>query len=597
MKKSNTSIGLGIALLAFCLFVNAPYALTIFIWTSLSLSTFYLFFYRVPTRVESRSHPRLKKLHLTMSYTLVFFVVAALFLAPDMVAQDSGGAVMAKSGNFLPATTTTIDKLLSFFGIGVMVSVAFAWNRVFVKTAVNWRTVAWGIGLQLLFAVIVLKTPGASDFFFNQIDGSVKQLLSFSEKGADFVFQTVEPHWAVTGFNPGADPELFIGRIAPAMKSFAFWILPTIVFFSSLMTVLYHLQIMQHIVKVFAKIMQKTMRTSGSESLSAAANIFVGQTEAPLVVKPFIQSMTKSELHAVMTGGFATVAGGVMAAYVSFLKDIPGIAGHLVTASIMSAPAALAISKVMYPETEESPTAGDLKMSVERPDGNVVEAAARGASEGMTLMLNVMAMLIAFVGIVAMADWAISLYAQSMASWSDFSGAVVIIAVLSAYAHYYNKGTPGLQKATIAVMLITIAIPMFIMAAKGVGARESNLAEVLGIMFSPFAWSMGVPWANGEALVVGRLLGEKMVLTEFIAYINLGGLINGTEAVISERSAIIASYALCGFANFASIGIQIGGIGGIAPDRRGDLAKLGLSGMIGGTLAAFMTGTIAGILL
>ena len=330
----------------------------------------------------------------------------------------------------------------------------------------------------------------------------------------------------------------FINQVSPSVKTFAFWVLPTVIFFSALMTILYYLGVMQHVVKVFAWVMQRTMGTSGSESLSAAANIFVGQTEAPLVVKPFVEKMTKSELHAIMVGGFATVAGGVMAAYVMFLKDlIPGIAGHLVIASIMSAPAALAISKIMYPETEESMTAGDLKMTIEKTDANVIEAAARGASEGMQLTLNIVGMLVAFVGIISLLN--------------------------------------------------------YILGFISFGGTQLSLQLILGWIFYPIAYCMGVPAA--DCFNIAKLLGEKLVLTEFLAYINLSTLMS--SQFISQRAAIIASYALCGFANFASIGIQIGGIGGIAPNRRADLAKLGIRAMIGGALAACMTGTIAGILI
>jgi CNT family concentrative nucleoside transporter len=458
-------------------------------------------------------------------------------------------AAPAWAGNFIPAETTMVDRAFSFFGL--LVIIGLGWLMSVDRKAVNWRPVIWGVGLQLAFAVVVL-TPGLQDFFFVVVDQGVKKLLSFAEAGADFVFQTTEPHQIVTGFDPTADPQTFIGRISPPVKTFAFWILPTIVFFSSLMSILYHLGIMQVAVRGIAWVMQRTMGTSGAESLSAAANIFVGQTEAPLVVKPFVSSMTRSELHAVMTGGFATVAGGVMAAYVGFLKDIPGIAGHLVTASILSAPAALAISKVMFPETEESQTAGTLKASIPRTSGNVVEAAARGASEGMTLAINVAAMLIAFVGLVAMIDWLLTLLPLA---WCE--------------------GTT------------TFGYPE--------GCEPLSLSLILGKLFAPIAFIMGVPWSEAE--VVGRLLGEKIVLTEFIAYINLGGIINAEVATLSERSAIIASYALCGFANFASIGIQLGGIGGIAPERMSDLAALGIRAMIAGSLAAFMTATVAGMLL
>lgn len=436
-------------------------------------------------------------------------------------------------GAFINAETGLLERALSLSGIFVMV--AIAWMLSTNRKAISWRPVLWGIGLQLLLGVIVLN-PALQFFFFDVVDGGVKKLLSFSEAGADFVFQSVEPHQIL---DANGEPTLFIGRISPPAKTFAFWILPTIVFFSSLMTVLYHLGIMQRLVWGIAWVMQRTMGTSGAESLSAAANIFVGQTEAPLVIKPYIEKMTRSELHAVMTGGFATVAGGVMAAYVAFLDAIPGIAGHLVTASIMSAPAALAISKVMCPE-DGTPVSANLTMSIERPDRNWIEAAARGASEGMKLALNVAAMLIAFVGLITMADWGMSML-------PDVLGAPL------------------------------------------------TLSRVLGWGFSPIAFCMGVPWS--EATVVGGLLGEKIVLTEFVAYIHLGALVAAEDPVLSERSAIIASYGLCGFANFASIGIQLGGIGGIAPNRMGELAQMGLRAMIGGSLAAFMTGTVAGVLL
>jgi len=467
---------------------------------------------------------------------------------PALVAALLLISTPALAGNFLPAETTLLDRATSLLGVFVMIGLA--WAMSLDRNAVKWRPVIWGVGLQLAFAVVVLA-PGLQAFFFEVVDVGVRKLLSFAEAGADFVFQTVEPHQLVVGFGEG-ESQTFIGRISPPVKTFAFWILPSIVFFSSLMSILYHVGIMQVLVRRIAWVMQKTMGTSGAESLAAASNIFVGQTEAPLVIKPFVENMTRSELHAVMTGGFATVAGGVMAAYVGFLRDIPGIAGHLVTASILSAPAALAISKVMAPETEESETAGTLKSAIPKTSANVVEAAARGASEGMTLAINVAAMLIAFVGLVAMVDWLLSL------------------APLAFCEGGFSLGYPE-------------------------GCEPMTLSRGLGWIFAPIAFSMGVPWE--EAPVVGRLLGEKIVLTEFIAYINLGGIINGEVAQISERSAIIASYALCGFANFASIGIQLGGIGGIAPSRMSDLAALGVRAMIGGSLAAFMTATVAGVLL
>ena len=422
--------------------------------------------------------------------------------------------------------------------------IGIAWLLSANRSKIKWRPVIWGVALQLGLAVVLLS-PVLQDSVFTIIDSGVRRMLAFSEAGATFVFQSIEPH-AVLGpdgnpiLNADGSVKVFAGTVSPPVKTFAFWILPTIIFFSSMTSVLYHWGILQKVVRFIALIMQKTMGTSGAESLSAAANIFVGQTEAPLLIKPYVKDMTKSELHAVMTCGFATVAGGVMAAYVSFLRDIPGIAGHLVTASILSAPAALAISKVMFPETEKAPTAdGNVEITGAKPARNVIEAAAQGASEGMKLAINVAGMLIAFVAVVAAADWLLSL------------------------------------------------IPL--------AGEPLSMSRMLGWLFSPIAFVMGVPW--DEAHIVGRLLGEKIVLTEFIAYINLGSIIADPNIVLSERSAIIASYALCGFANFASIGIQLGGIGGIAPSRMGDLAELGLRAMVGGSLAAFMTGTVAGILL
>lgn len=424
-------------------------------------------------------------------------------------------------------------RLTSLLGLGVMLGIA--WVLSTNRGAVRWKPVVWGVALQLILGIVLLS-PELQEFFFSAVDTGVKKLLSFSEAGADFVFQSVEPHQIV---DVSGESVTFVGRISPPVKTFAFWILPTIIFFSSLMAILYHLGIMQFLVRGIARIMQRTMGTSGAESLSAAGNIFVGQTEAPLLIAPFVGKMTRSELNAVMTGGFATVAGGVMAAYVGFLQDIPGIAGHLVAASIMSAPASLAVAKVLVPEDGVPVTLGETPISVEKPDRNVLEAAARGATEGVKLAINVAAMLIAFVGLIAMFDW--------MIGWVVFLDAPL------------------------------------------------SLSRILGWLFAPIAFSMGVPWA--EAPIVGGLLGEKIVLTEFIAYIHLGELVAADNAVLSERSAVIASYALCGFANFASVGIQLGGIGGIAPERMGDLADLSIRALIGGSLAAFMTATVAGVLI
>ncbi|HIB34055.1 MAG TPA: NupC/NupG family nucleoside CNT transporter [Candidatus Marinimicrobia bacterium] len=405
-----------------------------------------------------------------------------------------------------------MERFIGILGILVLLAIAVAMSNN--RKSIPWRLVIWGLGLQLIFAIIILKTPIGQPFF-GVVDTAIKKLLSFSDAGSDFLFKSFSA-----------------GVVEAPLMNFAFRLLPTLIFFSSLITVLYHFGIIQFIVKWIARAMQMTMRTSGSETLSVSANIFVGQTEAPLMVRPFVSKMTRSELMAVMVGGFATVAGGVMAMYVKILADIPGIAGHLMAASIMSAPAALVIAKIIYPETESSDTMDDLKIVLEKKDDNAMEALSRGATDGMKLAANVGAMLIAFVAMIALVN-----------------------AIL--------------------------------------GVMDLSLQQILGWIFSPLAWVMGIPWH--EAGTMGTLMGEKLVLTELIAYGDLAEL-RATNS-ISDRSAIIASYALCGFANFASVGIQLGGIGGIAPERRKDLAKLGLKAMLGGALASWLTATLAGILI
>ena len=405
-----------------------------------------------------------------------------------------------------------MERLIGILGIIVLLGIALAMSNN--RNSIPWRLVAWGLGLQLLFAIFILKTPMGQPFF-GAVDTVFKKLLSFSDAGSDFLFKSFST-----------------GVVEAPLMNFAFRILPTLIFFSSLITVFYHLGIMQFIVKWIARAMQKTMGTSGSETLSVSANIFVGQTEAPLMVRPFVSKMTKSELMAMMVGGFATVAGGVMAIYVKMLEDIPGIAGHMMAASIMSAPAALVIAKIIYPETESSETMGELNITLEKKDDNVMEALSRGATDGMKLAANVGAMLVAFVAMIALVN-----------------------------------GILGLM--------------------------DLSLQQILGWIFSPLAWTMGVPWS--DAGTIGTLMGEKLVLTELIAYGDLAEL-RSTNS-ISDRSAIIASYALCGFANFASVGIQLGGIGGIAPERRKDLSKLAMKAMIGGALASWLTATLAGILI
>tara|TARA_B100000949_G_C14273665_1_gene448553 strand:+ start:753 stop:1964 length:1212 start_codon:yes stop_codon:yes gene_type:complete len=403
--------------------------------------------------------------------------------------------------------------MIGLLGIITLLGIAVAMSNN--RKQINFRIVGWGLGLQLIFALFILKTPlGKPVFGF--LDKVVSKLISFSDAGSDFLFTSFVPD---VGFHP-------------SLINFAFRALPTIIFFSSLMAVLYHLGIIQFVVKWIARAMQKTMGTSGSETLSVSANIFVGQTEAPLMIRPFIGKMTQSELMAVMVGGFATVAGGVLAIYVKWLTDIPGIAGHLLAASVMSAPAALVIAKIIYPETESSETMGDLKIHVEQNSSNAMEALGNGATDGLKLAANVGAMLVAFISIVALVNYLLS-----------FAG--------------------------------------------------TSMDAILAIVFKPLAWTMGVPWE--EAGQMGMLMGKKIVFTELIAYGDLKDII--AEGQISERTAIIASYALCGFANFGSIGIQLGGIGGMAPERKKDLAKLVTKAMVGGALASWLTATVAGILI
>ena len=395
--------------------------------------------------------------------------------------------------------------------LGLVVMLGLAWALSVNRSAIRWRPVVVGTALQLLFAVLILRTE-AGRAVFDFIGAGVTRFLDFTDAGAEFVF--------------GEKFKEFY---------FAFKVLPTIIFFSSFITILYYFGILQRVVRLFARIMMKAMGTSGSESLSASANIFVGQTEAPLLIKPYVGTMTKSELMAVMTGGFATIAGGVMAAYVGM-----GIsAKHLLAASVMSAPAALVMAKLMFPETEESPTAGKVSIEVERPWANSLDAAASGATDGLKLALNVGAMLIAFVALIALLDYPIGRLGHLLGydSWSLKAG--------------------------------------------------------LGLIFRPLAWVMGVPWQ--ETPQVGALIGIKTAVNEFVGYAEMQKMIAAGQ--LSERAQVIATYALCGFSNFSSIAIQIGGIGAIAPERKADLARLGLRAMVAGSLACFQTATIAGLLL
>jgi len=422
------------------------------------------------------------------------------------------------------------ERLLGLVGIATMLGIA--WALSYDRKRIRWRMVAAGVALQLVFGFIVLKT-GVGRALFAGANAFVVKLLSFQEQGARFVFGNLVQSEVPLG--GGAQGVALTGAY------FAFNVLPTIIFFSSLMTVLYYLGVMQWIVKGIAWVMQKSLRTSGAETLSAAGNIFLGQTEAPLLIKPFVGQFTPSELNTVMVGGFATVAGGVMAAYVGMLQGyFPDIAGHLLTASVMNAPAGLILSKMILPETGEPATRDTLHIAVEKTEANVIEAAASGAGTGMQLALNVGAMLMAFIGLVAMLNFGFT--------W--FGGLI--------------------------------------------GVPQLSIQWILGKILWPLAVLMGVPPA--DAGTVGAFIGIKATLNEFVAYSAFAQQL-GSGLAISPKSAVMLTYCLLGFANFSSIAIQIGGIGGLAPHRRAEIAKLGLRAMIAGNLAAFMSASIAGMLV
>ena len=399
------------------------------------------------------------------------------------------------------------QRLISLLGLIVFIACGYLCSVNRAK--IRWSTVLWGIGLQLVLGFLILKTTvGLTLFQF--LGDRVRQFLDFSDTGAKFVFgDGFEEHYI------------------------AFKVLPTIIFFSAFIALLYHYQILPRVVGVLGWVMMRTMKTSGAESLSCAANIFVGLTEAPLLIKPYLPTLTISELHAVMTGGFATIAGGVMAAYISF--GIP--AEHLIAASVMSAPAALAMAKIFYPETAKPETKGKIEVKVKRIYVNAIDAITTGALDGLKLALNVGAMLIAFLGLLALVN-----------------------AIL---------GWMGEQ----------------------VGLPQLSLEWILSYLMFPFAWLMGIPLA--DCLSVGILLGKKIIFNEFIAYLDLKEMMPN----LSQRTTIITTYALCGFSNLGSIGIQIGGLSAIAPSRQQDLAVLGLRAMIAGSLACFLTACVTGMLL
>lgn len=419
------------------------------------------------------------------------------------------------------------------FGLfGLVVLIGIAWLFSNNKRAVDWRLVVTGIALQIAFAAVVLLVPGGRDVFDALGKGFVK-ILSFVNEGSGFIFGSL------------MDTSQF-GFI------FAFQVLPTIIFFSALMGVMYHLNVMQMIVRGMAWAITKIMRVSGAETTSVCASVFIGQTEAPLTVRPYIAKMTQSELITMMIGGMAHIAGGVLAAYVGMLGGNDPVqqafyAKHLLAASIMAAPATLVVAKLLVPETGTPLTRGTVKMEVEKTSSNIIDAAAAGAGDGLKLALNIGAMLLAFIALIALLN--------APLTWlGDVTGLAAII------------------------------------------GRPTDLSTLFGYLLAPIAWVIGTPWA--DATTVGSLIGQKVVINEFVAYSELSKIVNGQVPgmVLSDEGRLIATYALCGFANFSSIAIQIGGIGGLAPERRHDLAKFGLRAVLGGTIATFMTATIAGVL-
>ena len=439
-------------------------------------------------------------------------------------------------------------KLLGWGAVVVLVALAINSRFRFAKAVQKYMAAAF----VLLGVAWLISGQIYGERIFGAFSTRVASFLNLSDYGARFLFGNLSvPAYAF----PSAD-----GGWPGFGALFAFKVLPTIIFFGGFMGVLYHFGIMQRLIETLSRFMRWTIGTSGAETLSCTANVFVGQTEAPLLIRPFLNGMTRSELLTIMVGGFATIAGGVLAGYIAF--GVP--AGHLIAASVMSAPAALVIGKIIFPEKEHSETAGDVKMPDVDVGSNAIEAATNGISDGLKLAVNVGAMLIGFIALIAVMD-VILQFLDRLIDGKLLGGT------------YMAYAASGMSPAT----------------GEFQGFFPGSLQTFFGTVLRPLAWLMGVPWA--DAARVGNLLGVKLSLNEFVAYGTLGSYIQ--EGVIGERAKIIATYALCGFANFSSIGIQIGGISAIAPGRRADLAKVGLKAMFGGALASWMTATIAGLLL
>lgn len=427
-----------------------------------------------------------------------------------------------------------MDYIRALFGLAVLIVFALLFSNS--RKSINWRLVTVGVSLQIIFGLLITKVSWVT-LAFKKVSDVFVTFLSFSRDGAAFLFGDL-----------ATDTFGFI---------FAFQVLPTVIFFSTVTAGLYYLGVLQKLVYVIAWIMARTMGLSGAESLSAAGNIFLGQTEAPLLVKPFVSKMTRSELMCLMTGGMATIAGGVLAGYVAFLggpdPDQQAVfAAYLLSASIMNAPAAIVMSKILIPETSPELIDKSLKVNKENLGVNLIDALSTGAAEGLKLALNIGGMLLAFIAVIAAINYFLA----------DFIGEML---GLNAWVEQSTGGT----------------------------FDRFSLEYILGQIFRLFAWTMGVAW--NETLAVGSLLGQKTVINEFVAYLGLADMKSAN--VLSEKSIIIATYALCGFSNFSSIAIQVGGIGGMAPNQQGNLSRLGMKALLAATLACMMTATIAGALV
>jgi CNT family concentrative nucleoside transporter len=409
-----------------------------------------------------------------------------------------------------------MGRFTGVLGLIAMIGLAYLFSTD--RKAIKLKAVLWGVGLQLVFAVFVLKFEIGRQLF-EKAGFLVNKLLSFSYIGSEFVFGEIGKKASLLGF------------------SFAFQVLPTIIFIAAFFALLYHIGVMQVVIRAAAWIMTRVMGVSGAESLNVAASIFMGQTEAPLTIRPFLSKLTKSELMCVMTSGMAHVSGGIMAAYIAFGIE----AKHLLTAVIMTAPGTLLMAKMLVPETEKPLTAGRVEMPEMEKEANFLGAISRGTVDGLHLALNVGAMLITFLALLA------------------------LINALMGGAHNW-------------------------LAVHGVARFPSSLQQIFGWIFAPVAWVIGIPWR--DCATIGNLLGTRMVINEVVAFTQLGGM----RATLDPRSFTIATFALCGFANFSSIGIQIGGIGALAPNQRGQLAKFGIRAMLAGTMANLMSASIVGIL-